>query len=104
VAYNRAAAAGGVSNVVLSQYAGRDPLPGRSPSATPIHRADQSASASRPASSPTGALHSLPPRSVHTLTRAMTERRERSKTGTRTNDWAWLSTRPVSKPSSVRSR
>src|SRR5439155_786437 len=46
--------------------------------------------------------HWLSPRSVHTLTRARTERRERSKTGSGTNDWDAPSTRPVSYPSSVR--
>jgi hypothetical protein len=102
--YSRAALDGGTSKAVLSQYPGRFPAAGRSPSATPIHRAVQSASSSRPASSPTGSLHSLSPRSVHTLTRAVAQRRERSKTGTRTNDWTALSTRPVSNPSSVRSR
>ena len=102
--YSRAWLAGGVAKVVLSQYAGRNPAAGRWPSATPIHRADQSASDSRPASSATGSLHSLSPRSVHTLTCAAAERRDRSKTGSRTNNWVSLSTRPVSKPSSVRSR
>jgi len=72
--YSRAWLAGGVAKVVLSQYAGRNPTAGRWPSATPIHRADQSASDSRPASSATGSLHSLSPWSVHTLTRAAAER------------------------------
>ena len=102
--YSRTWLAGGVAKVVLSQYAGRDPTAGRGSSVTPIHRADQSAAASRPASNLTGSLHSLSPRSVHTLTCAAAERRDRSKTGSRTNDWAGPSTRPVSKPSSVRSR
>jgi len=102
--YSRAAVSGGTSKVVLSQYAGRDPAAGRGSSGTPIHRADQSASFGRPASTLTGSLHSLSPRSVHTLTCASAQRRDRSKTGSRTNDWARPSTRPVSKPSSVRSR
>jgi hypothetical protein len=94
----------GAAKAILSQYAGREPFGGGSPSPTPIHRACQSASSSRPASSRIGSLHSLSPRSVHTLTWASAERRERSKTGTRTNDWTGLCTRPVSKPSSVRTR